>query len=149
MQFAAEHIGSNYAALASDYKILVESNLRCREDFDFDQVSAISDPYRESQAFGAKVVYEENHAPHCEQTVLSDINDLSSMIEDPDPYQSERMLDRLLAVRTFKETIGGECSILGWVEGAAAEAADLRGVQDFFMDLMMNEEAASLSWNVR
>ena len=141
MQFAAEHIGSDYAAFASDYKILVESNLRCREDFGFDQVSVISDPYRESQGFGATVIYEADHAPHCEQTVLSDVSDLSAMKEDPDPYQSERMLDRLLAVRSFKERGGGECSILGWVEGAAAEAADLRGVQDFFMDLMMNEAA--------
>jgi MtaA/CmuA family methyltransferase len=142
MQFAAEYIGSNYAAFAADYKVLFESNLRCREDFGFDQVSVISDPYRESQGFGAKVIYETNHAPHCEQTVLSDIADLSPMVEDPEPYQSERMLDRLLAVRAFKERVGGECSILGWVEGAAAEAADLRGVQDFFMDLMMKEEAS-------
>lgn len=141
MQFAAEHIGSDYAAFASDCKVLVEANLRCREDFGFDQVSVISDPYRESSGFGAKVIYNENHAPHCEHTVLSDITDLSPMTEDPDPYQDERMRDRLLAVRSYKAEVGGECSILGWVEGAAAEAADLRGVQDFFMDLMMNEEA--------
>ena len=142
MQFAAEYIGSNYAAFAADYKVLVESNLRCRDDFGFDQVSVISDPYRESAGFGAEIVYQDNHAPFCKQTVLSDITDLSPMVEDPDPYQSERMLDRLLAVRALKERVGGECSILGWVEGAAAEAADLRGVQDFFMELMMNEEAS-------
>jgi len=141
MQYAAEHIGSNYAAFAADYKVLVEANLRCREDFGFDQVSVISDPYRESSGFGAKVIYEENHAPHCEQTVLSDITELGPMVVDPDPYQDVRMLDRLMAVRSFKAQVGGECSILGWVEGAAAEAADLRGVQDFFMDLMMSEEA--------
>ncbi len=142
MQYAAEHIGSNYGAFAADYTVLVEANLRCRADFGFDQVSVISDPYRESAGFGAEVVYEDSHAPFCRQTVLADITDLSPMREDPDPYQNERMLDRLLAVRTFKERVGGECSILGWVEGAAAEAADLRGVQDFFMDMMMNEEAA-------
>jgi len=55
MQFAAEHIGSNYAAFASDWRILVEANLRCRDEFGFDQVSAISDPYREAQGFGAEV----------------------------------------------------------------------------------------------
>ena len=51
------------------------------------------------------------------------------------------MLDRLLAVRAFQAEVGGECSILGWVEGPAAEAADLRGVQDFLMDLMDDELA--------
>jgi hypothetical protein len=29
MQFAAEYIGSNYGKFASDYNVLVESNLRC------------------------------------------------------------------------------------------------------------------------
>jgi len=74
---------------------------------------------------------------------LADIRDLSKLLTDPDPYASERMLDRLLAVRGFRERVGGECSILGWVEGPAAEAADLRGVQDFLMDLMDDEQASS------
>ena len=143
MQFAAEYIGSNYAAFASDYKVLVEANLRCREDFGFDQVSVISDPYRETQGFGGKIRYEQDHPPVCEQIVVPDITDLSALPDNPDPYQSERMLDRLLAVREFKQRVGGDCSILGWVEGPAAEAADLHGVENFLMDLMLEPEACS------
>jgi uroporphyrinogen decarboxylase len=56
MQFAAEHIGSHYGAFASDYRVLVEANLRCAEDFGLDQLSAISDPYRETAGFGAPVI---------------------------------------------------------------------------------------------
>lgn len=141
MQFAAEHIGSNYAAFAADWRVLVEANLRCRDEFGFDQVSVISDPYRETQGFGAEVQYIDNHAPCLVRPPLSDIHDLAQLREDPDPYACERMLDRLLAVREFKRLVGGECSILGWVEGPAAEAADLRGVQDFLMDLMDDEPA--------
>jgi MtaA/CmuA family methyltransferase len=143
MQFAAEHIGSNYAAFASDWRVLVEANLRCREAFDFDQVSAISDPYREAQGFGAEVQYIEDHAPCLARPPLSDIRDLSPLVSDPDPYAAARMLDRLLAVREFRRRVGGTCSILGWVEGPAAEAADLRGVQDFLMDLMDDEAACT------
>ena len=51
MQFAAEYIGSNYGAFASDYRVLVEANLRCAADFGMDQVSCISDPDRETQGF--------------------------------------------------------------------------------------------------
>jgi MtaA/CmuA family methyltransferase len=51
------------------------------------------------------------------------------------------MNDRLLAVRALHARVGGECSVLGWVEGPAAEAADLRGVQDFLLDLMDDEAA--------
>jgi MtaA/CmuA family methyltransferase len=141
MQFAAEHIGSNYAAFASDWRVLVEANLRCRDEFGFDQVSAISDPYREVQGFGGEIHYESDHAPTCKHPPLTDIRDLTPLRDDPDPYACERMLDRLLAVRAFKARVGGECSILGWVEGPAAEAADLRGVQDFLMDAMDDEEA--------
>ena len=39
MQFAAEHIGSNYAEFAADWSVLVDANLRCRDEFGFDQVS--------------------------------------------------------------------------------------------------------------
>lgn len=141
MQFAAEHIGSNYAAFASDWRVLVEANLRCREGFGFDQVSAISDPYRETQGFGAEIRYEADQAPNCVRPPLSDIHDLSPLREDPDPYACERMRDRLLAVRGLHARVGGECSVLGWVEGPAAEAADLRGVQDFLLDLMDDEAA--------
>jgi len=141
MQFAAEYISSNYAAFASDYKVLVEANLRCREEFGFDQVSVISDPYRETQGFGGKIRYEQNHPPVCEQIVVPEITDISSLPDNPDPYQCERMLDRLLAVREFKSRVGGECSILGWVEGPAAEAADLHGVENFLMDMMLEPDA--------
>ncbi|MDD4102054.1 MAG: uroporphyrinogen decarboxylase family protein [Kiritimatiellae bacterium] len=141
MQFAAEHIGSNYAEFAADWSVLVDANLRCRDEFGFDQVSVISDPYREVQGFGGEIRYEADHAPTCPRPPLSDIRDLSPLRDDPDPYVCERMRDRLMAVRAFKERVGGECSILGWVEGPAAEAADLRGVQDFLMDMMDDEDA--------
>lgn len=143
MQFAAEYIGSNYAAFASDWRVLVEANLRCREAFGFDQVSAISDPYRECQGFGAEIQYIEDHAPCLVCPPLTDIHDLSPLRDNPDPYTSERMLDRLLAVRELKRAVGDECSVLGWVEGPAAEAADLRGVQDFLLDMMDDEAAAT------
>jgi MtaA/CmuA family methyltransferase len=52
------------------------------------------------------------------------------------------MRDRVEAVRLFKARAGGRYSILGWIEGPAAEAADVRGVQNFLMDLMEEPEFA-------
>ena len=46
MHFAARFNGKTYGELASDYRVLVESNVKCLEYFDFDMVSLISDPYR-------------------------------------------------------------------------------------------------------
>ena len=135
MQFAAEYIGSNYGAFASDYRVLVESNLRCAADFGMDQVSVISDPYRETQGFGAKIVYITDGVPRCPHPPLADTKDLASL-PHPDPLRAERMLDRVNAVRSYKQKVDGKYSILGWVEGPAAEAADLRGVTAFLIDLL-------------
>ena len=116
MQFAAEHIGSNYGAFASDHEVLVEANLRCAEDFGFDQVSCISDPYRETQGFGAKIHYVKDGVPRCETPPLAGAKDLAALAS-PDPYASERMLDRVLATGSFREKVGESHSILGWIEG--------------------------------
>ena len=134
MQYAAEYIGSNYGAFASDYRVLVESNLRCAEEFDFDQVSCISDPFRETQGFGATIEYVRDGVPRCLKPPLEDTKDLSSLAK-PDPHSSERMLDRVRAAESLHEQAPGRYSILGWIEGPAAEAADLRGVTNFLMDL--------------
>lgn len=135
MQFAAEYIGSNYGAFASDHRILAEANIRCAEEFGFDQLSAISDPYRETQGFGAEIEYVTDGVPRCKKPPLADTRDLS-VLKIPDPMKSERMRDRVDAVRLMKERTGDIYSIMGWIEGPAAEAADLRGVGTFLMDML-------------
>ncbi len=140
MQFAAEYIGSNYGEFASDYKVLVEANLKCAADFGFDQVSAISDPYRETQGFGATIRYVADGVPRCVKPLLADDKDITKLLK-PDPLKSERMLDRVMAVREYAER-AADYSILGWVEGPAAEAADLRGAEAFLVDLIDDEDYA-------
>ncbi len=135
MQFAAEYIGSNYGAFASDHRMLVQANLECQRDFDFDQVSTISDPYRETEGFGARIEYQENAVPRCVTPPLRDNRDLTKL-PCPAPMESTRMRDRIDAVSVMHEAVGGSVSILGWVEGPAAEAADLRDVCNFLMDTM-------------
>lgn len=142
MQYAAEYIGSNYGAFAADHQVLVEANLRCISDFDFDQVSAISDPYRETQGFGAEIVFVRDATPRCPHPPLEQSKDLA-LLQEPDPLRSPRMRDRIDALRAFKTQVGGTYSILGWVEGPAAEAADLRGVGQFMVDLLDDREFAA------
>ena len=137
MQFAAEFIGSCYGEFASDHRVLVESNLRCVEFFGFDQVSAISDPFRETQGFGAEITYPRDGVPRCVAPPLEADKDLANL-QDPDPHRSERMLDRVRAVEELKTRAWKQYSILGWVEGPAAEAADLRGAANFLMDLAVD-----------
>ena len=137
MQYAAEHIGSDYAAFASDYMILVKANEECAKDFGIDQLSCISDPYRETHGFGGEIEYVSDSPPRSTHPLRGDKN--LSVLLKPDPLKSERMLDRLKAVQSYKERFGNEYSILGWIEGPAAEAANLRDVITFLMDIMDDE----------
>jgi uroporphyrinogen-III decarboxylase len=50
------------------------------------------------------------------------------------------MSDRLEAIRYLRQRKGGEVPIMGWVEGALAEAADLRGVMNLMVDLKRRPE---------
>jgi MtaA/CmuA family methyltransferase len=134
MQYAAEYIGSDYAAFASDYRILTKANEECARDFGFDQLSSISDPYRETHGFGSIIKYVKEGPPHSTHP-LQFSKDLSLLLK-PDPMKSERMLDRVRAIQTYKAKFLGEYSILGWIEGPAAEAADLCDVTTFMMGLM-------------
>ena len=140
MQFAAEFIGSNYGEFASDHRALVRANETCARHFGMDQVSCISDPYRETEGFGGRIEYVRDGVPRCAPP-LAESRDLS-LLARPDPAASPRMRDRVQAAELFKARLGGEWSILGWVEGPAAEAADLRTVMNFLCDLMDDEAYA-------
>lgn len=141
MQYAAEYIGSDYAAFASDHKVLCEANRQCAIDFGIDQLSCISDSYRETEGFGSNITYLKDGPPH--STHPLEVEKDLSILEEPDSLHSIRMFDRLKAVQTYKRDYYKQYSILGWVEGPAAEAANLRGVIKFLLDLIENEAFAA------
>jgi MtaA/CmuA family methyltransferase len=141
MQYAAEFINSDYIRFASDYNELVKANEECARFFGIDQLSSISDPYRETQGFGSEIEYIKNGPPR--STHPLQYNKDFSLLPKPDPLKSERMLDRVNAVSSYAQRWRGESSILGWVEGPAAEAADLRDVTAFLVDLLDDEAYAS------
>ena len=139
MQFAAEYIGSNYGKFASDYKVLVEANLRCMDDFDLDLIGLISDPYRETQAFGAKIQYVPNGVPRCLNLLVKSTDDIMNL-KNPDVYKEERNLDRIKAGELLSEKTQGNIPIIGWIEGPLAEACDLAGVENMMMQLMIDPD---------
>ena len=141
MQYAAEYIKSDYAAFASDYKILTRANSVCAADFGIDQLSCISDPYRETQGFGAEITYVSDGPPRSTHP-LEYHTDLK-ILKKPDPNESERMADRIRAIQRYRELFADKYSVLGWVEGPAAEAADLRNVMNFLVDLIGDEHFVS------
>lgn len=143
MHFAARFSGHTYGELASDYRVLVESNIKCLHQFDFDMVSLISDPYRETAAFGAPVEFVAEGVPKCNKLIINSSEDIIAL-RKPDVLQSARTLDRINGARYYQEILKKEVPVMGWVEGPLAEACDLAGVTEMLIMLMMDPASANL-----
>ncbi len=139
MMFAARYIGVTYGKYITDYKSLVEGNLKVCRDFGIDMVSAISDPMREAAGFGANVVIPEDNVPFSNGFLLKEYADIKKL-RVRNPLSCERMLDRIKAIELYKQEAGEEYPILGWVEGAFAEANDLRGMSELMVDMFDEPE---------
>ena len=135
MMFAGDLAGIPYGEYASDHRKLVEAQLKTAERFEFDYVSCISDPAREAADCGATVQFYDDQPPAIDETraLLADKTVLTGL-RMPDPLGGGRMHDRVKGVGLFKERVGGELLIEGWIEGPCAEAADLRGINSLMMD---------------
>ncbi len=142
MGFGARYIGKSYREFVTDYRVLTEAGIRCREEFDLDILSAISDPMREAEGLGAAVTYPEDGVPYAPQPLLQNIGEVSRL-RVKDPSACARMNDRLLAVRRYAEYARKECAVQGWVEGGFAEACDLRDLNNMMMDIFDEPEAAA------
>ncbi len=135
MMFAADQIGVPYGRYARDYRVLVEGQLATAERFGFDYVSCISDPAREAADCGAAIHYFDDQPPAIDETnsLLADKTVLAKL-RAPDPLGGGRMLDRVQAAALFREKVGAQLLIEGWIEGPCAEAADLRGINRLMLD---------------
>ena len=135
MMFAGDHVGVAYGDYAADHRVLVDAQIATAEAYDFDYVSAISDPAREAADCGAEVLLFDNQPPAIQEdnALLSDKSVLDSL-EIPDPLGEGRMGDRVRGVALFRERVGDQKLIEGWIEGPCAESADLRGINTLMLD---------------
>ena len=138
MGFAATQFGKTYREYASDYRVLCDCDIECSRRYGIDMVSAISDPMREAEGFGATVTMPEDEVPYSPIPLVSDVATAVKTLKTYDPYNGKRCEDRLRAVEYFRRNASEYC-VGGWVEGAMAECCDLRGINDFLMDLADEE----------
>jgi MtaA/CmuA family methyltransferase len=135
MMFACAQIGACYRDYCTDYRVMVEAQIRTAETFGFDYVNSMSDPAREAADCGA-VVEHFDHQPVAiveDQALLADKTRLASL-KIPDPLGGGRMHNSLKGLALYKEGVGKVKMIEGWVEGPIAEGADLRGINTLMLD---------------
>jgi MtaA/CmuA family methyltransferase len=137
MMFAADQIGIPYGQYVSDYRVLVEAQLRTVERFDIDQISCISDPAREAFDLGAEVRFFDDQPPAFDesQALLIDKRTLATL-KVPDPLGGGRMHDRIKAAALLREKAGDSRIVEGWIEGPCGQAANLRGINRLMLDFI-------------
>jgi len=135
MAWAANFIGRTYRDYYLDGDVLVEAQLAAAGAFNLDQVSAISDPWREASAYGMVFDYPPDGVGRPKEVLLRTREDISKL-KQIDVENSERTKQRIESVCKMAARVGRTHSVLGWVEGPLAEYGDLRGVENAMLDLI-------------
>jgi uroporphyrinogen-III decarboxylase len=129
--------GDSYYYLDGD--VLVKAQLAVTRAFNLDQISAISDPWRETSAYGVEFDYPPDGIGKPKDTLIK-THDEISRLGPLDIEKSERMNQRVESVRRMAAEVGQTHSVLAWIEGPLAEYADLRGLETSLMDLIDKPE---------
>jgi len=135
MAWAGNFIGHTYRDYYLDGDVLVRAQLTVTRAFNIDQISAISDPWREASAYGMEFEYPPDGVGRPKEVFLKSRQEIPRL-KPFDIENAERTRQRIESVRKMASEIGHSHSVLGWVEGPLAEYGDLRGVENAMLDLI-------------
>ncbi|MHC4299721.1 MAG: ribonuclease P protein component, partial [Planctomycetota bacterium] len=139
MAWSANFVGHTYRDYYLDGDILVKAQLAVTQAFNIDQISAISDPWREASAYGMEFEYPPDGVGKPKDVLIKTPEDIS-LVKPFDIVSAERTKQRIESVRKMAGQVGQTHSVLGWVEGPLAEYGDLRGIESTMMDLIDKPE---------
>ena len=97
MSWAANFINRSYRDYYLDGNVLVEAQLAVIRAFNIDQISAISDPWREASAYGMEFEYPENGVGKPKEVFIKTHDDIPK-IKQIDIENAERTKQRIESV---------------------------------------------------
>jgi len=136
MQFAARQAGIHYNDYVTDARRLAEAQMRMADDFGIDCLMTCSDPAREliDIAGDGSVEWADSGPAIVEsRAALVDTSRLAHL-RVPDPMAPGRMRERVESIAIMRAEAGPGASVVGWVEGPLALAAEMRGLSALMMD---------------
>ncbi len=139
MVYACDLVGKTYDQYCRDHRVMVDGNLALVERYGIDVVSCCSFPFAETHDCGAELEYYDHQPPACRHHLLQSPADFGKL-EKPDPSGGGLMTERLKAIELYREKVGDDIPIQGWVEGPMAQAADLRGINEVMMETITEPE---------
>lgn len=135
MTFAAKYADVPYSKFCLDPECMVEANIKCHNDFAIDAVTTMSDPYAETDDFGAIIEYPINSNPVSRIPLLNEYSDIHKL-KTIDIGISKRMLSRVRTIEMYKEQVKNQCPIIGLVAGPLVQSVCLRGMNQMFIDMI-------------
>ncbi len=137
MQFAARGAGIHYNDYVTDPRRLADAQMRMADSFGIDCLMTCSDPARELIDIAGNddsVEWADSGPAIVEsRALLADRSRLGSL-RVPDPLGPGRMRERVESIEIMRAEAGPGASIVGWVEGPLALAAEMRGLSALMMD---------------
>jgi uroporphyrinogen-III decarboxylase len=118
MHLAASLSGVDYNhEYCQNPEILAEAQIKCANFFGIDHVNVSTDAYREANAWGVEIDWS-SHTPVAKSHLK--ISEFDS-VENPDLLSNQRITNRINAVKTLSEKVGGDQCVVGWIEAPFAE----------------------------
>ncbi len=141
MMFASKHAGIEFIDYTKDGRLMAEAQLKIVEDYGLDCLLTCSDPAREviDIAGDGSIDWFSDQGPAIneERAALTDKSRLKTF-RVPDPMGGGRMHARVKSIEIMYRHVLGEVSIVGWIEGPLALAAELRGINNIMLDFMQD-----------
>ena len=138
MQLAARHAGIHYNDYVTHGRKLAEAQMAMAEAYGIDCLMQCSDPARElidiAGGDDSSVEWADTGPAIVESRALVRDKGVLSSLRVPDPLAPGRMRDRVESIEIMREMAGPQASIVGWVEGPLALAAEMRGLGTLMLD---------------
>ncbi|MCX6867485.1 MAG: uroporphyrinogen decarboxylase family protein [Verrucomicrobia bacterium] len=139
-QPAARATGLPLPEVFRDGALLAEAMLVAWREFGHDMILLENGTACNAQACGATVTYMDNSAPVSHTALIKELKDVLTL-EVPDPYRAFPMCEILKATRILAKETAGQVWICARADqGPMDLAAQLRGLDDFMLDIAENEE---------
>ena len=139
-QPAAAAMGVPLSVVFQNGELLAEAMLKAWREFGHDMILLENGTACNAQACGAQVAYRDDAAPAADRPVLKSLRDVLDM-EVPDPYTAFPMCEILKATRILSKEIGDQVWICARADqGPMDLAAQLRGLNEFMLDIALEEE---------
>lgn len=122
-----------------DYKKMAEAATLCAKDTGLDYVQIASDLQRTAEGYGSEVEFYADKLPTVTKYALEDITD----VDDLKPRKAKdipRLYDLVKATKYVLDTVD-DIYPMTICEGPVTIAGNIRGVEDFLMDLYDEPEA--------